>query len=603
MNIFTDENRVYRNAEFKLQICDGNTLPDDTKIYDKVINFSLQLKPHQLQILERMIELEHNDIDINDTEYIQTEVGILANKVGSGKSLCILALIEQEKRLENRQMIKAKIGKSITIMNKNKSREIKGGNLIVSPHHIMKSVWENYIKSYTNLNYQLINKKSFPINWDDMCTYDVVLCNASNYNEFIKNCPWTWSRVIFDEVDTINIPSCIYPKYRFVWFITSSLMNLLFPNGYSSLRWFRRRDFSGLSHIGYIKDMFRSIEYMSNPDILSKIILKQSNEYIDSILNIPKQLDIKHKCKAPNYVNVLSNYVGRDMLNKMNAGNYEGCLESLGCNVDTKENIITLVCKSLNDKLNNLSHKLEYLQSINVLRFDQESHLNKIEKTKKNMIEIQNRITNIHDKIHNLEINETETCPICFDLLNKNSVMLNCCKHIFCLRCIGNLLTTTPTSRYSCPMCRAELNSKDLLHIGVKKDYDIMPTKEACLLNLIQNNPENKFLIFSSYDQSFTKICLLLDKHSISYSKLIGNQNVINSTLDKYNNDKNNILMLNASHFGCGLNLTNTTDLVFFHKMNIDIKTQVLGRAQRFGRTSRLNVHYLYHENEYDENT
>jgi hypothetical protein len=35
-----------------------------------------------------------------------------------------------------------------------------------------------------------------------------------------------------------------------------------------------------------------------------------------------------------------------------------------------------------------------------------------------------------------------------------------------------------------------------------------------------------------------------------------------------------------------------------FHKFDAEIEKQVIGRAQRCGRTTTLNIHYLLNENE-----
>ena len=42
-----------------------------------------------------------------------------------------------------------------------------------------------------------------------------------------------------------------------------------------------------------------------------------------------------------------------------------------------------------------------------------------------------------------------------------------------------------------------------------------------------------------------------------------------------------------------GMNLENTTDVIFYHKTETVMYKQVIGRAQRPGRTSCLNVHNL----------
>ena len=46
------------------------------------------------------------------------------------------------------------------------------------------------------------------------------------------------------------------------------------------------------------------------------------------------------------------------------------------------------------------------------------------------------------------------------------------------------------------------------------------------------------------------------------------------------------------------MNLENSTHIIFVHKMEEEIEKQVIGRAQRMGRTSILNIIYLQYDNE-----
>ena len=57
--------------------------------------------------------------------------------------------------------------------------------------------------------------------------------------------------------------------------------------------------------------------------------------------------------------------------------------------------------------------------------------------------------------------------------------------------------------------------------------------------------------------------------------------------------------MLNAKHYGSGLNLQMTTNIVMFHKMDENTNIQIIGRAQRIGRTSQLIIHKLLYEHEF----
>jgi len=60
--------------------------------------------------------------------------------------------------------------------------------------------------------------------------------------------------------------------------------------------------------------------------------------------------------------------------------------------------------------------------------------------------------------------------------------------------------------------------------------------------------------------------------------------------------------MCNSLLFGCGMNLEFATDIIFFHKMTNEMKNQVIGRCQRPGRRSILNIWYLMHDNENEYN-
>jgi SNF2 family DNA or RNA helicase len=108
----------------------------------------------------------------------------------------------------------------------------------------------------------------------------------------------------------------------------------------------------------------------------------------------------------------------------------------------------------------------------------------------------------------------------------------------------------------------------------------------------------SKVLIFSSYEMSFQSISNVVQKMGMTSRCLKGNDSQIRSMIKKYKEEDLNVLFINARNFGSGMNLENTTDIVLFHKMDTEIEKQVIGRAQRFGRTCPLKLWYLLHDNE-----
>jgi hypothetical protein len=78
----------------------------------------------------------------------------------------------------------------------------------------------------------------------------------------------------------------------------------------------------------------------------------------------------------------------------------------------------------------------------------------------------------------------------------------------------------------------------------------------------------------------------------------LGSVSHINNVINDFTNGKINVVMMNAQHYGSGLNLQMATDIIIYHEMPKELETQVIGRAQRLGRSEPLIVHYLLHENE-----
>ena len=63
--------------------------------------------------------------------------------------------------------------------------------------------------------------------------------------------------------------------------------------------------------------------------------------------------------------------------------------------------------------------------------------------------------------------------------------------------------------------------------------------------------------------------------------------------IDLFKSGKIPVLFLNSTFNGAGLNLTESTDIILCHQMTESQETQIIGRANRIGRTEKLNVHHL----------
>ena len=132
-----------------------------------------------------------------------------------------------------------------------------------------------------------------------------------------------------------------------------------------------------------------------------------------------------------------------------------------------------------------------------------------------------------------------------------------------------------------------------------------LPNKIDMLFKIIKDNPDGKFLVVSLYDNSLNELHEKFEDKEIKSTRLAGNNLVVNSLLTKFKDPESdlNIILLNASNYGSGLNIPETTDIIIYHKLTKELETQVIGRAQRYGRIGPLRIHYLTHDGEYDDNS
>jgi SNF2 family DNA or RNA helicase len=210
------------------------------------------------------------------------------------------------------------------------------------------------------------------------------------------------------------------------------------------------------------------------------------------------------------------------------------------------------------------------------------------------------KLANIHKKIEKYDL-----CVGCLDKFEEDAKKTRtfCCQNDMCSKCIDNWYNKT----LYCPYCRSKVEQS--LHTIVDADVGCGPQaaeisatsrdKINMLLHLLCKQTGRKVIIFSDYSKIFNTITTLLKENGMNYLELDGgNVKALDKILDEYKFGGARVLMLNSAFYGCGMNLENTTDIIFFHKTDRIMYEQVIGRAQRPGRTGRLAVHNLLYLNE-----
>ena len=106
-----------------------------------------------------------------------------------------------------------------------------------------------------------------------------------------------------------------------------------------------------------------------------------------------------------------------------------------------------------------------------------------------------------------------------------------------------------------------------------------------------------KIMIFTDYHRYIQDfLSLNYGCFDIGYLALCGNKKDIDKLVLAYKRGFMSILVSNPSMYGCGMNFENTTDLILMH--NVEYMDQVIGRAQRYGRSLPLKIWHIQYENE-----
>ncbi len=582
------------------------------------ISPNIKLKDHQLSLLSKCIELENNncvEIPHDDVNLIynsiQTHYGIIGDKTGSGKSYVVLSLILHKKSLNKEYQNIRNIGSFLTCKKKEEFCECPC-NLIIIPHNI-KSQWLTYAKNISeNLKYFIVDSnKSLEKCLDDWNEtykyYDIIFITGNFYRhveEYLNTTNSKVSRVIFDEADTCRIPCCKKIIANFYWFITASYKNILYPYQYGI--WNKitgNRDMltTGVENNKFIKEIFRcnmnSSENLLHRKIFDNLVIKNNDSYVDLSFNLPNILYNTIICKEPLYVNLLSGIVSNQILQYLHGGDIQGAMECVNKNnVNTQENIINKILEDYVFKLNNFDIKIEYINR--TLYQNENDRIVKLEKVKAERLILSNKLNLLKERLQSTD----DDCVICFSEIDVKTIT-KCCNNSYCLKCISQWLE----KHNSCPLCKSKVDFNTLYYINeqtIATNHESEQkfasenfSKYDNVIKLLESRTNNsKFLICSDYENSLVELETKFREKHIKYDKLKGNN--IKNTVDKYKNNDLNVLLLNSRYYGSGLNLENTTDIVLFHKLDSEIEKQVIGRAQRCGRTTPLNIWYMLHKSE-----
>lgn len=520
-----------------------------------------------IRAMQRLEESSHNVIQISDDTTMETSMGMLCDKPGSGKSFTALAHISLRPILSMEVLKPAKTfyrsnGYSIFRVRNDQYEHVLKTNLLIVPRSVYFQ-WVTYCKEYVP-SLSIFHSDKYVVGTSNRVLsgeYDIAILYDTQYKKFMSESSfitntskYKFQRVVIDEVDTINIPSFKMPQSNFLWLITGSSPKFFESHGLRA--------------------------YLLKSQQEQNYIVRNVDEFIDASLRIPRYEEerVSVECSFSSMRNLLP----ENILSALDAGDMGSAISMLGCtSVSTDEGLVAAFTSHIDMRIKSLRSLIET------------SSIDTIPSLTKRIEELERKRTMCLERI-----TQTECCPIGMDEI-VNKAIVPCCQGAFEL---SNLVQALRRASV-CPLCRANLTVTDIV---IKTSIDIVPsssrkiTKEAALDEKIQEiferSPDAKVLICSMF--SMYKYIPVIQKSNIQHDTICGTPQHIKNVIDMYNTGKVKILWYDARHYGCGVNLEQTTHIITLHSMMSDMYRQLVGRAQRPGRTIPLKVINILYQHE-----
>lgn len=553
------------------------------------------LYPHQLHAIHMLEKRERERCVVTFHSQIDLNIGIYADITGYGKTVTMIGLLlrdmmkwETTSEFIHTSILHVYGGGSIIKRSRTCYRRIPT-NLVVATATILRQ-WVQELEE-TTLRFLVIHGRKMTHHFDPT-SYDVVLVPPSCYNMIMTRFPtYAWKRFIYDDPTHCRIPAMRTPIAGYIWMLTATPEMLLYQNRLGS---------------HFLGSIFcPSLDY----NVYKHLILKNPDEFVRRSFTLPPLHDFVYHCHEP-VVWVIRDLISPTVLDMVSAGNIEGAVRAMGGT--STSNLYELV---LCDKQEALKH-IQW----NIEKWKRHDDQMKSEKWKRRETRVLDEISQLRNRL-SIVLSENR-CHICFEKICK-PVLLTCCQNIFCGQCLLGWIGTAAAQMTSdCPLCRRRLTSTHLVymkndisehptdHTGVSCQDDshnhppnVQPqrvsspkqkmSKIDTLKQIILRSSESRFIIFSSYNETFTHIRKIFQDLDLEYGELHGRSENRSRVISEFKSGVKKILFLNSIQSGAGENLYEATDIILFHEVSPALRTQLIGRAYRIGRTIPLNVHEL----------
>lgn len=570
------------------------------------------LYPHQRDAVYKMYEVERGKREIDDWIYLHSKVGFMADKVGTGKTLEILAAVTslpdpapQSAFLSGYRNLMFESNVSICTVEHQRTSGFTSSvnvDVVFVPHSLLWQ-WLREIKKHTKMKAFVLNKawlNNHDNDWvEELGRQELIICKNTMATQFCERCMIRniqFRRVFYDEADTIALPSrCPILDARFHWFVTATPAQLM----QAQIR---------LTRMTVVSRMMQMVPWsaLEETSFEDMVMVRSPATRVGESITYQVPVEQTYYCAPPRTMMALDGVISAEAMMKLEADDVQGALNHTENVLDTTH-ALNVVKEQIEKSRAFVEANLETARQHGVLV---------------NVYHLMTQLEALDAKLKTIENNllELGDCPICCTEITEDDPVgiFRCCRGKVCFSCYATIGTgLRPGGDYGyvppkCPFCRGPLTKENML--VMKKDWKKTPesadastssgpmTKLGVLENLLRdiaNTPDGRALVFTETWGTFTSaFTRTLERAGVRYASLKGGSSEVDHKIKRFENGKLDVLLMNSRFMGAGLNLQCASDVVFYHQPSTeDLRTQVVGRANRPGRTTQLTVHTLTYRN------
>lgn len=530
---------------------------------------SKKLYPHQLKAIEMMEERETQKNILLDNYIIETKVGIYADMTGYGKTLALVGLILRNKMTWN--VNEPYIVSNILdlygngdIVKKSRLHFKKIDTTLIVANTSILHQWSIEL-ACTPMSFTVLHNRKHVANVEPSL-FCVLLCTPRLMSALLSRFPFlVWKRFIYDEPLYGKIQHGRHVVAGFSWFVTANPHHLLYQNhNYNSL----------------IQSIFSNrMDYQ----VFQHVIVKNNDDFVKQSYSLPELVRHYHKCFEP-FLCIVRTTLSEHVLKLIHAGEIEQATRFIGGSVGS--DIFVLLQHEKKNQIDHIEQKIK--------KCIDSCHEARIPQLKSQKHALLNEMEDLQKRHQHFVMNTS--CQICLSPYEK-AIVLSCCQTTYCGVCIYKWLTSKPT----CPHCRSTVTPCMMMFLLLDETGQVNTqdrcnrkiTKIQMIVKLINDNPSGQFILFSNIDETFSIIRLALEQEDISFAEIHGTMESRKKKIDGFKKGHIKVIFINSLQNGAGIDLPEASDVIFYHRVSEDSERQVIGRANRIGRTGALRVHYL----------